>query len=58
MFDLHLKKIAKEKLRGIYRGAFLGQLVCYIPAYLISLVIMLIAIKNNNFAEMKLQLKR
>lgn len=48
MFDLHLKKLAKEKLRGIYRGAFLGQLVCYIPAYLISLVIMLLAIKNNN----------
>lgn len=48
MFILYLKKLAREKLRGIYRSAFFGQLVCYIPAYLISLVIMLLEMKSNN----------
>ena len=48
MFILYLKKLAREKLRGIYRGAFFGQLICYIPAYLISLVVTLLAMKTNN----------
>ena len=48
MGALNFKKIAKEKLYGIYRGAFFGQLVCYIPAYLISLVVTLLAMKTNN----------
>lgn len=48
MFNLYLKKLAKERLRGIYRGAFFGQLVCCIPAYLISLLLTLLATKTNN----------
>lgn len=48
MFDLYLKKLAKEKLKGVYRGAFLGQLVCYIPVYLMSLLITILAMKTNN----------
>ncbi len=48
MVALYLKKLAKEKLRGIYRGAFLGQLVYYIPVYLVSLLITILAVKTNN----------
>lgn len=43
-----LKKAAKEKLNGIYRGAFFGQLICYIPAYLFSSAIMLITVGGGN----------
>lgn len=50
MDTLFFKKLAKEKLGGIYRGAFFGQLVCYIPAYLISLLVTLLAMKTNNFS--------
>lgn len=42
------KKIAREKLQGIYFNAFLGQLICYIPAYLLSVLATLLALKSAN----------
>lgn len=40
-----LKQKAKEKLKGIYINAFLGQLICYIPVYLLSMLATLIGMK-------------
>lgn len=40
-----LKQKAKEKLNGIYINAFFGQLICYIPSYLLSMLVMLIGMK-------------
>lgn len=40
-----LKQMAKMKLQGIYTKALCGQLICYIPAYLVSMLVVLITTK-------------
>lgn len=42
-----LKQTARMKLHGIYTGAFFGQLICYVPAYLMSLAVMLLSVKTG-----------
>lgn len=48
MVDLFLKKIARDKLGGIYFNTVLGQLICYIPAYLLASLATLLSLKTNN----------
>lgn len=42
-----LKQTAKMKLQGIYLKALCGQLICYIPAYIVSMLITLITVKSG-----------
>lgn len=43
-----LKQRAKEKLRGIYPKTILGQLICYIPAYILSSIVMIMTINAKS----------
>lgn len=50
MLSLFLKKLAREKLKGIYLNTVLGQLICFIPAYLLSAFAIILSHKSGNVA--------
>lgn len=51
MFSLgfwFLKQSAKEKLCGVYLKTVLGQLICYIPVYILSSLVMLLTMNSTS----------